>query len=74
MMNASNLRLETKRLILRTMLESDIDALQLIFTDPNVMAAFNHDPFTREQMASWLQRNPVLEVRFEKCLRSSTPS
>jgi hypothetical protein len=74
MMNASNLRLETKRLILRTMLESDIDALQLIFPDPNVMAAFSHDPFTREQMASWLQRNPVLEVRFEKCLRSSTPS
>jgi RimJ/RimL family protein N-acetyltransferase len=57
MMNVSNLRLETKRLILRPMLESDIDALQLIFTDPNVMAAFNHDPFTREQMAGWLQRN-----------------
>jgi RimJ/RimL family protein N-acetyltransferase len=57
MLNGNNLRLETKRLILRPMLESDIDALQLIFTDPNVMAAFNHDPFTREQMAGWLQRN-----------------
>ena len=56
-MNANNLQLETKRLILRTMLESDIDALHLIFTDPHVMAAFQHDPFTRAQMARWLQRN-----------------
>lgn len=50
-------RLETKRLILRPMLETDFDALHLIFTDPNVMAAFHHDPFTREQMQRWLQRN-----------------
>jgi len=51
------LRLETERLILRAMLETDFDALHLIFTDPNVMAAFQHDPFTREQMQGWLQRN-----------------
>ena len=51
------LRLETERLILRTMLETDFDALHLIFTDHNVMAAFQHDPFTREQMQGWLQRN-----------------
>lgn len=57
MLNENNLQLETKRLVLRPMLESDFDALHLIFTDPNVMAAFHHDPFTREQMQRWLQRN-----------------
>jgi RimJ/RimL family protein N-acetyltransferase len=36
---------------------TDIDALHLIFTDPKVMAAFNHPLFTREQMQRWLQRN-----------------
>lgn len=50
-------QLETKRLILRPMLGTDLDALLLIFTDPKVMAAFDHPPFTREQMQCWLQRN-----------------
>jgi RimJ/RimL family protein N-acetyltransferase len=49
--------LETKRLILHPMLESDMEALHRIFTDPKVMAAFNHPLFTREQMESWLKRN-----------------
>ena len=49
--------LETKRLILRPMQATDINALHLIFTDLKVMAAFDHDPFTREQMMSWLGRN-----------------
>lgn len=49
--------LETKRLILRPMLATDIDDLHLIFTDLKVMAAFNHDPFTRAQMQRWLGRN-----------------
>lgn len=57
MTNGNNSRLETKRLLLRPMTESDLDALLLIFTDPKVMAAFNHPPFTREQMRHWLQRN-----------------
>jgi RimJ/RimL family protein N-acetyltransferase len=57
MQNANHLQLETKRLILRPMRESDFDALYLIFTDPNVMAAFDHEPFTREQMQRWLNRN-----------------
>jgi len=39
------------------MLATDIDALLLIFTDPKVMAAFNHPPFTRAQMERWLKRN-----------------
>lgn len=53
----SVLQLETNRLLLRPMLESDFDALLLIFTDPNVMAAFDHPLFTREQMERWLKRN-----------------
>jgi RimJ/RimL family protein N-acetyltransferase len=50
-------KLETSRLILRPMLQTDFDALHLIFTDPKVMAAFNHPLFTPEQMQGWLGRN-----------------
>jgi RimJ/RimL family protein N-acetyltransferase len=57
MLSGTNLRLETKRLILRPMSETDLDALLLIFTDVKVMEAFDHPPFTREQMRRWLQRN-----------------
>ncbi len=57
MINGINSRLETERLVLRPMLQTDLDALLLIFTDPKVMAAFNHPPFTHEQMQRWLQRN-----------------
>ena len=56
-MEHSILQLETKRLLLRLMLASDFEALLLIFTDPKVMAAFDHPPFTREQMGGWLKRN-----------------
>lgn len=57
MLNRINQRLETSRLFLRPMLQTDFEALYLIFTDPNVMAAFNHPLFTPEQMQGWLQRN-----------------
>jgi RimJ/RimL family protein N-acetyltransferase len=57
MLNGNPSQLETERLILRPMLETDFDALLRIFTDPKVMAAFNHPPFTGEQMRRWLQRN-----------------
>jgi RimJ/RimL family protein N-acetyltransferase len=57
-------RLETNRLILRPMWESDIDALHLIFTDSRVMAAFDHPPFTRDQMARWLGRNLDHQQKF----------
>ena len=57
MLNGNSFQLATKRLVLRPMLETDLDALLLIFTDPKVMAAFNHPPFTGEQMQRWLQRN-----------------
>lgn len=52
-----NTQLETERLILRPMLASDFEGLHRIFTDVRVMAAFNHPPFTREEMGRWLQRN-----------------
>jgi RimJ/RimL family protein N-acetyltransferase len=57
MLKESKSQLETERLILRPMQVTDLDALYLIFTDPKVMAAFNHDPFTHEQMQGWLRRN-----------------
>jgi RimJ/RimL family protein N-acetyltransferase len=49
--------LETPRLLLRPMRGDDFEALYEIFTDPNVMAAFGGELFTREQMQSWLNRN-----------------
>jgi RimJ/RimL family protein N-acetyltransferase len=49
--------LESNRLVLRPMLESDFDLLYRIFTDLKVMATFNHPPFTHEQMERWLKRN-----------------
>ena len=49
--------LETKRLSLRSMQETDIEALLVIFTDSRVMVAFDVDPFDRGQMSNWLQRN-----------------
>ena len=55
--SGNNPRLETKRLILRPMSSTDIDALHLIFTDPHVMASFGGELFSREQMQRWLQRN-----------------
>lgn len=57
MSDGNKTRLETKRLLLRPMLETDLDALLLIFSDPWVMAAFDQPPFTREQMQRWLQHN-----------------
>jgi RimJ/RimL family protein N-acetyltransferase len=49
--------IETDRLLLRPMAASDIDPLLTIFADPVVMAAFDTQPFDREQMAQWVQRN-----------------
>jgi [ribosomal protein S5]-alanine N-acetyltransferase len=57
MTNENQPQLETERLILRPMLQTDFEALHLIFTDAKVMAAFNHPVFTGEQMQRWLQRN-----------------
>lgn len=56
-MNAIHASLETPRLILRPMLATDFDALLLIFTDPQVMAAFDEPPFMPAQMERWLERN-----------------
>jgi RimJ/RimL family protein N-acetyltransferase len=39
------------------MQDTDLDTLLVIFTDPQVMAAFDEEPFNREQMSRWLQRN-----------------
>jgi ribosomal-protein-alanine N-acetyltransferase len=49
--------LATKRLLLRPMQAADLDALLLIFTDPQVMAAFDVEPFDRGRMSRWLGRN-----------------
>ena len=57
MPNQQETILETKRLSLRPMQETDIEALLVIFTDSRVMAAFDVDPFDRGQMSNWLQRN-----------------
>jgi RimJ/RimL family protein N-acetyltransferase len=46
------------------MLQSDFEALYLIFTDPQVMASFGGELFTREQMQRWLDRNLEHQDRF----------
>jgi RimJ/RimL family protein N-acetyltransferase len=56
-LNGLNDGLETERLILRPMSATDINALHLIFTDPQVMASFGGQLLNREQMLRWLQRN-----------------
>ena len=56
-LNGLNSGLETERLILRLMSATDLNALHLIFTDPEVMTAFGGELLNREQMLRWLQRN-----------------
>lgn len=53
----TSMQLETPRLHLRLMQDSDLDDLLKIFGDPKVMASFDSPPFNREQMKGWLQRN-----------------
>ncbi len=64
MQNRTETRIETPRLVLRSMQASDIDALRLIFTDPKVMASFGGELFTREQMEGWLERNLQHQAEF----------
>ena len=50
-------RFETERLTLRPMVVGDAEGLLGIFGDPVVMAAFDEEPFDREQVRAWLERN-----------------
>lgn len=56
--------IETDRLYLRPMRADDFDALFEIFTDPQVMASFDSEPFTPAQMQGWLQRNLDHQAQF----------
>jgi RimJ/RimL family protein N-acetyltransferase len=49
--------LETERLVLRAMLPDDLEGLLGIFGDPAVMASFDEEPFDRDQVRRWLERN-----------------
>jgi ribosomal-protein-alanine N-acetyltransferase len=49
--------LETERLVLRSMVADDLERLLGIFGDAAVMAAFDEEPFNREQVRRWLERN-----------------
>jgi RimJ/RimL family protein N-acetyltransferase/predicted nucleotidyltransferase len=57
--------IETFRLLLRPMRADDFNALFEIFTDPQVMASFDSEPFTPAQMQQWLQRNLDHQTRFD---------
>jgi RimJ/RimL family protein N-acetyltransferase len=59
-----HIELETPRLLLRLMQPSDLDDLLKIFGDPKVMDSFHEQPFTREQMQRWLQRNLAHQEEF----------
>lgn len=56
--------LETPRLLLRPMQAADVDPLLHIFADPLVMAAFDTEPFNREQMERWVQRNLDHQIQY----------
>jgi RimJ/RimL family protein N-acetyltransferase len=64
MLSRMETRIETPRLMLRSMQPADMDALLLIFTDPKVMASFGGELFTREQMQDWLRRNLDHQAEF----------
>lgn len=51
------MRIETERLILREMTQSDLDALCAILCDREVMEAAYESPFTREEAQGWLDRH-----------------
>ena len=61
----SDLHIETPRLYLRLMELSDLDDLLKIFGDPKVMASFDTEPFNREQMGHWVQRNLAHQESYE---------
>lgn len=48
---------ETQRLILREMVQEDLDALCCILCDPEVMQAAYETPFTRQEAQGWLERH-----------------
>ena len=57
-------KIETERLLLRSMTAQDTDELILIFSDPRVMASFGGDLFDRKQMEAWVQRNLAHQERY----------
>lgn len=64
MSSPQEIHLHTPRLLLRSMRDSDFEALWHIFTDVNVMAAFDSPPFTQPQMTQWLQRNLAHQLQY----------
>lgn len=64
MLDRINLKLETRRLILRPMLATDFEGLLIIFTDPKVMASFGGEVFSRAHMDRWLKRNLEHQIDF----------
>jgi ribosomal-protein-alanine N-acetyltransferase len=58
------LLIETPRLLLRPMVEDDVDHLLRTFGDPKVMAAFESEPFDRSQMERWVRRNLEQQDRY----------
>ncbi|MGD9892477.1 MAG: GNAT family N-acetyltransferase [Dehalococcoidia bacterium] len=62
--NPPALLIETPRLLLRSMVERDIDHLLRTFGDPKVMAAFESEPFDRPQMEQWVRRNLEHQDRY----------
>ena len=68
--------IRTKRLNLRAMTEDDLDGMFRVFSDRNVLDAFNLSSFSREQMRKWVERNLAHQQKhgyglFSVILRSS---
>ncbi|MBA3045487.1 MAG: GNAT family N-acetyltransferase [Candidatus Thermoplasmatota archaeon] len=56
--------IETERLYLRLMKESDTDDMLGIFNEPKLMKAFGFESFSREQMIRWVSRNLQYQEKY----------
>jgi [ribosomal protein S5]-alanine N-acetyltransferase len=56
--------IETERLSLRIMVREDLDGLFGVFSDTKVLASFDLETFSREQMERWLNRNLEHQARY----------
>ena len=64
MVSGAGVSVETRRLLLRPMKITDVDAMLRIFADPLVTASFGMPPFERRQVRQWVERNLSHQSKF----------
>ena len=64
MVSGAGISVERRRLLLRPMKITDVDAMLRIFADPLVTASFGMPPFERRQVRQWVERNLSHQSKF----------